>query len=74
MLHLLGHLLGAVVGQAKTHNGKHHGNLVKGAILRLGLNLTSYLPLRTHMKKVGIEQMGFTVCLFFFCFFKILEN
>lgn len=45
-LHLLRHLFGAVVGQAKTHNGQHHGDLIKGAVLRLGLNLTGYLPLK----------------------------
>lgn len=50
-LHLLSHLFGTVVGQAKTHDGHHHGDLVEGAALRLGLNLTSYLPLGTHMKK-----------------------
>lgn len=62
MPHLLGHLFGTVGGQAKTYNGQHHGDLVKGAVLRLGLNLTGYLPLQIHEERTKLaEQMGFTV-------------
>lgn len=44
-MHLLGHLLGAVVGQAQAHDGQHHGDLVDSAVLRLGLDFTRDLPL-----------------------------
>lgn len=44
-VHLLGHLFGAVVGQAQTHDGQHHGDLVHSPVLWLGLDLARHLPL-----------------------------
>lgn len=44
---LLRHLFGTVVGQAQTHDGQHHGDLVYSPVLWLRLHLTSNLPLQT---------------------------
>lgn len=46
VVNLLGHLFGAVIRQAEAHDGQHHGDLVDGAVVRRGLNLTCYLPLQ----------------------------
>ena len=45
VLDRLGHLLGTVVGQAQAHDGQHHGDLVHGPVVRLGLDLSGHLPL-----------------------------
>lgn len=50
-LHLLRHLLGTVVGQAETHDGQHHGNLIDGTVLRLRLHLACHLPLWRGTKR-----------------------
>lgn len=51
MVNLLGHLFGTVVGHAKAHDGQHHGDLVDGAVVSRGLNLSRYLPLRKEWEK-----------------------
>lgn len=51
MANLLCHLFGTVVGQAKAHDGQHHGDLVDGAVMHRGLNLSCYLPLQKERKK-----------------------
>jgi len=44
-LYLLGHLFGAVVGQAEAQDSQHHGHLVHRAVLRLHRHLSCHLPL-----------------------------
>lgn len=51
MADLLRHLFGTVVGQAEAHDGQHHGDLVDGAVVRRGLNLSRYLPLQKERVK-----------------------
>lgn len=46
MANFLSHLFGAVIGEAETHDGQHHGDLVDGAVARRGLDISCYLPLQ----------------------------